>query len=73
MNGIERKILRRAEVIARTGLPRSTIYLKMKMGAFPWRVKLGPHSVGWYEDEIQDWIEAPTEYSSAQGGDKLRS
>lgn len=49
-------ILRRKQVQARTGLARSTIYLYMKTGAFPRSVPLGPHSVGWLESDVSDWI-----------------
>lgn len=51
-----RIILRRKEVEARTGLCRSSIYARMKAGTFPISVELGPKSVGWYSDEIDDWM-----------------
>lgn len=49
-------ILRLPEVRARTGLPRSTIYLKVSKGIFPQPTSLGPRSVGWVESEIDAWI-----------------
>ena len=45
-------ILRRPAVSARTGLPRSTIYLQIADGVFPKPVNLGPRTVGWPEAEI---------------------
>lgn len=49
-------ILRLPEVKMRTGLPRSTIYLRMSQGTFPMPVSLGTRSVGWVESEIEEWI-----------------
>jgi prophage regulatory protein len=40
----------------RTGLSRSTIYLRMTQGTFPAPVSLGARAVGWVESEIDDWI-----------------
>src|SRR5689334_2844810 len=40
-------ILRRKEVQRRTGLSGSTIYERMKAGAFPKPVSLSPRTVGW--------------------------
>jgi len=50
-------ILRRPEVEARTGLSRSTIYLKIAQGSFPKSVSLGPRAVGWVVSEIDGWLE----------------
>ncbi|GAB3366256.1 hypothetical protein GCM10027431_07960 [Lysobacter rhizosphaerae] len=50
-------ILRRPEVEARTGLSRSTIYLKVAQGAFPKPINLGPRAVGWVAAEIDWWLE----------------
>ena len=50
------KILRFPQVQARTGLPRSTTYLKISQGEFPKPVPLGARSVGWLESEIDAWI-----------------
>jgi len=49
-------ILRRPAVVQRTGLSYTTIYRKMKRGEFPARVRLGDHSVGWREDQVNAWI-----------------
>ncbi len=51
-------ILRRKQVEARTGLPRSSIYAGMADGSFPRQIYLGAKSVGWLEAEVDDWIAA---------------
>jgi prophage regulatory protein len=50
-------ILRLPAVKARTGLSRSTIYLRVAEGTFPKPVSLGGRAVGWVEAEIQQWLE----------------
>ncbi|MGD1025721.1 MAG: AlpA family transcriptional regulator [Candidatus Sulfotelmatobacter sp.] len=49
-------ILRLPMVRARTGLSRSTIYLRISDGSFPLPVSLGARAVGWLESDIEDWI-----------------
>ena len=56
-------ILRLPAVKARTGLSRSTIYLRVSEGAFPKPVSLGGRAVGWVESEIQQWLEQRIEAS----------
>ncbi|MGQ3890717.1 helix-turn-helix transcriptional regulator [Legionella sp. CNM-4043-24] len=50
-------ILRLPAVKSRTGLSRSTIYLRMSKGDFPSSISLGDRAVGWIEAEITDWLE----------------
>ena len=50
------KILRLPEVLEKTGLKRSTVYLKMNAGEFPKQISLGSRSVGWVSDAIDNWI-----------------
>jgi len=54
-------ILRRRDVQARTGLSRSSIYLRLSSGEFPKPVRLGPRAVGWLAHEIDEWIRARVE------------
>jgi prophage regulatory protein len=54
------RIMRRPEVQAATGLSRTTIYRLMSERSFPRQVKLTATSVGWLENEIEDWIESRT-------------
>ncbi|MBX9704536.1 MAG: AlpA family transcriptional regulator [Silvanigrellaceae bacterium] len=50
-------ILRLPVVKNRTGLSRSSIYLKVAKGEFPQPISLGERCVGWIEEEITNWIE----------------
>lgn len=49
-------ILRLPVVVARTGLSRSTVYLRVSQNTFPRPVTLGGRAVGWIESEIEEWI-----------------
>lgn len=49
-------ILRLPQVKARTGLSRSSIYLRMANGVFPRSVSLGGRAVGWVEADIERWL-----------------
>ena len=51
------KVLRLPEVKARTGLSRSSIYLRISECQFPKPISLGGRAVGWLESEIEDWLE----------------
>jgi prophage regulatory protein len=50
------RFLRLKEVIAQTGLGRSTIYKFMDEERFPKSVSLGDRAVAWVESEIEDWM-----------------
>jgi prophage regulatory protein len=50
-------ILRLPSVKARTGLSRSTIYLRIAQGTFPSAYSLGARAVGWLESEIESWLD----------------
>ncbi len=50
-------ILRLPAVKVRTGLSRSTIYLRIAQGTFPKSVSLGGRAVGWVEAEVQEWLQ----------------
>lgn len=56
-------ILRLPAVKTRTGLSRSTIYLRVAQGTFPQPVSLGGRAVGWLEAEIQEWLQRRIEAS----------
>jgi prophage regulatory protein len=51
------KILRLPAVTEKTGLPRSTIYLKISKDEFPSPIPLGKRSVGWLESDIETWLQ----------------
>ncbi len=52
-----RTIWQLPEVIAQTGLCRSTIYDLVSQGKFPSLINLGPRAVCWVPSEVVDWIE----------------
>lgn len=61
-------ILRLPTVKARTGLSRSSIYLRISEGTFPKPISLGgKRAVGWIEDEISAWIDERIEASRNAG------
>ncbi|RRU70828.1 helix-turn-helix transcriptional regulator [Stenotrophomonas maltophilia] len=64
------RLLRRADVLARVGMAKSTLYLRISAGTFPKPVHLGS-SVRWVESEIDSWIQDHVEQrdqTSESGG-----
>ena len=63
-------VLRFPQVIAITGLARSTIYAKLAddSGNFPRPIRLGARSVGFLATEVDDWIAEQTKISREEGG-----
>ena len=53
----EKTLWRLDTVMARTGLPRSTIYHKMGHDEFPLTINIGLRSVAWNADEVEEWIQ----------------
>jgi len=60
-------ILRLPVVKARTGLSRSSIYLKISRGEFPSPISLGDRAVGWLEEEIANWLTQRIQESRKEG------
>lgn len=60
------KILRLPEVIATTGLGRSSIYAYVQKNAFPHPIRLTERAVGWKSDEVAAWIEQRAELRGAK-------
>ena len=56
-------ILRLPDVINRTGLSRSSIYLRVSNDEFPKAISLGGRAVGWLESEIEEWLAEKVESS----------
>lgn len=50
------RILRQREVERITGLPRASLYDRIRAGDFPRQVRLSPRAVGWVEAEVAAWI-----------------
>ena len=62
------KILRLPEVMARTGLKRSSIYSAISQGLFPKQVRLGKRMVGWREDDVEAWLDGLSTVAPDNGG-----
>ena len=43
-------------VVAQTGLSKSEIYRRIKLGMFPAPVKLGARAVAWPSATIETWV-----------------
>lgn len=52
------RVIKLKDVINTTGLSRSSIYAYMAKGGFPKPIQLGPRSVAWIEEEVQEWLKA---------------
>lgn len=55
------QILRLPEVLAMTGLSRSSLYRRINSGDFPAPILLGgddSRAVGWRRSEVEAWIES---------------
>lgn len=63
-----RRLLRLKHVKERTGMGRSTIYTRIREGAFPRAISLGGASVAWIESEVEEWISARIEDSRTDAG-----
>jgi prophage regulatory protein len=70
-------MLRPAEVMARTGLSRTSLWRRARAGSFPAPIEIGPNAIGWPDSVISEWLEnrprrtygAKAPYQSAdQGG-----
>jgi len=66
------RILRLPNVLDRTGLSRSTVYLRVTEGRFPRPVSLGARAVGWIETEVEEWIDRQIEVSREIRGQRTR-
>lgn len=51
-----RTILRIEEVLHRTGLKRTMLYDLIGKELFPQQISLGARAVGWYREEVEEWI-----------------
>ena len=62
------QLMRLKEVMAATGLGRSTLYKYIAAGQFPEPVALGGRSVAWVADEVDEWILARIAERDAKAG-----
>lgn len=51
------KIIRLPAVKEKTGLSRSSIYLRMSNGEFPQSISLGSRAIGWLDADIEQWLD----------------
>jgi prophage regulatory protein len=58
------KLIRIEDVVAKTTLAKSTIWLKIAQGEFIRPIRIGGISV-WKESDVDDWIES--QFQNAQG------
>lgn len=70
MDTVDTVILRLHAVMKRTGLSRSTIYLRISKGQFPQSISLGDRAVGWIEAEINEWLDRQIEDSRQAANDR---
>lgn len=54
------RMLRPADVVAKTGRSRVTIWRDIRNGTFPPPIELGPNAIGWPESEIENWLNSRT-------------
>ena len=54
----ERQILRVADLQARLGLSRTTIWRLRRAGEFPQPIRLSANTVGWPAHLIDEWLTA---------------
>lgn len=50
------RLIKKSEVMDRTGKSHSGLYLAMKAGEFPQQIQIGPRAVAWAEHEVNAWI-----------------
>ena len=61
------KIIRLPAVKEKTGLSRSSIYLRMTKDDFPKSISLGDRAIGWLESDIEQWLEDKITASKSAG------
>ena len=64
MTQIKNAVLRRKQVEMVTGLPRATLYGKIRAGKFPRPVPLGARAVGWRAADVELWLSNPTGWTA---------
>lgn len=62
---MSQRFIRLPEVKEKTGLSRSSIYLRMSKGDFPQSISLGERAVGWLEADVEQWLDACVAASKA--------
>ena len=63
------RILRKPEVINKTGRSSTTIWRDVRKGLFPAPIEIGPNAVGWWASEIEAWLASRPRVPWASSGD----
>ncbi len=58
---ITNRLLRRKQILSKTGLSASTIYNLEKSGDFPNHILITPRCAAWYESDVDFWISSRRE------------
>ena len=68
------RLIRKRQVLSKTGLGRSTLHEMIRAGRFPAQVPIGPKSVAFLEHEVDAWIEQRVAEArgTKAGGDHAR-
>ncbi|MBX9898009.1 MAG: AlpA family phage regulatory protein [Qipengyuania sp.] len=56
------RFLRLSAVLAQTGLSRTTLYRKVRLGTFPRQIKISERCSGWRESSVCKWLADPSAY-----------
>ena len=51
------RVLKLKEVLCKTSLGKTSLYMLIKVSDFPKPIHLGLRAVGWLESEIDNWIQ----------------
>lgn len=54
---MSKRFIRLPEVKVKTGLSRSSIYLRMSNGGFPQSISLGGRAVAWLNADVEQWLD----------------
>ena len=66
------RVLRLSQVLARTGLSRSTLYELVAEGSFPGPIRISGRATGWIEAEVDAWIRRRVAESRGGTGGPVR-
>lgn len=53
---METRIIRKPELFSKLSLSDATIWRMEKADKFPRRISLGGNSVGWFVNEVDEWL-----------------
>lgn len=55
---LEKTILRVPDVCKLLSISKPTLFRWRRIGIFIPEIKFGPNSVGWYRQDVEDWLKA---------------